>query len=93
MLALQSSALNTLSHHSPTQPPSPSCCAQLGELHDTEMWLRTKKLGDLSSNDMRQLKQRGFSDSQIARAVGSDMMTGALRCVWRAPGSWADGSE
>lgn len=25
---------------------------------------------------MRQLKRRGFSDSQIARVVGSDLMTG-----------------
>jgi carbamoyl-phosphate synthase large subunit len=52
-------------------PPTP----QLGELHDTEQWLKTKKLEEVSAHDMRQLKQRGFSDSQIARAVGSDMMT------------------
>ena len=57
---------------------------QLGELHDTEQWLKTKKLEELSAHDMRQLKQRGFSDSQIARAVGSDMMTGEHRAAgWR----------
>lgn len=54
---------------------------QLGELHDTEQWLKTKKLDELSAHDMRQLKQRGFSDSQIARAVGSDMMTGEHRAA------------
>ena len=56
--------------------PHPHRRPQLGELHEVECWLKTKALGDLSAEDMRQLKQRGFSDSQIARAVGSDMMAG-----------------
>lgn len=44
--------------------------AQLKELHDSEMWLRSQKLGDISAEDMQQLKARGFSDSQIGRLTG-----------------------
>lgn len=44
--------------------------SQLGELHRVEEWLKGKKLEDLTSVDFLQVKQRGFSDSQIARAVG-----------------------
>lgn len=62
-----------------TPPPSPALHPQLGELHEVEQWLKTKKLEELSAHDMRQVKQRGFSDSQIARAMGSDMMTGGCR--------------
>lgn len=58
----------------PPLPPPP--VPQLGELHQTELWLKTKKLSDLSAEDMRQVKQRGFSDAQIARCLGSDMMAG-----------------
>jgi hypothetical protein len=43
------------------------------------MWMRGKKLEELSAVDLLQLKKRGFSDAQIAMAVGSDMMTGELR--------------
>lgn len=44
---------------------------QLAELHETEAWLRTRRLDDLSADDLRELKRRGFSDPQIARDVGS----------------------
>ena len=47
------------------------------------MWLRGKQLAELSAVDWLQLKKRGFSDSQIARAIGSDMMTGE--------GAWVGG--
>jgi carbamoyl-phosphate synthase large subunit len=46
--------------------------SQLGELHATEEWLKTKTLEGLSAVDWREVKQRGFSDAQIARAVGAD---------------------
>ena len=48
--------------------------AQLAELYATEEWLKTQSLADLSAEDMLQIKKRGFSDSQIARAVGRDAM-------------------
>lgn len=70
----------------PTQPPHPLTCVtypltnaltisprkptQLGELHRVELWLKQKKLDDLTEMDLYELKRRGFSDSQIARAVG-----------------------
>lgn len=57
---------------------------QLGELHQTEQWLKTKKLSELSAEDMRQVKSRGFSDTQIARCLGTDMMAGEL-------GGWVSG--
>ncbi len=60
----------------PTLTP-PIHWLQLGELHEVEEWLKGKKLEDLSATDMLQVKRRGFSDAQIARAVGSDMMAGA----------------
>lgn len=37
------------------------------ELHETECWLKSKKLKDLSREDLLQLKKRGFSDAQIGR--------------------------
>lgn len=46
--------------------------AQLGELHKVDEWLKTKKLDDLTEIDFKELKQRGFSDEQIAGAVGAD---------------------
>lgn len=48
--------------------------AHMKELHDIEMWLRTKSLKELNADDMTQLKQHGFSDSQIARFTGSTFM-------------------
>lgn len=45
--------------------------SQLAELHQIETWLRGRRLTDLSPEDFRQLKRRGFSDAQIARAVGA----------------------
>jgi carbamoyl-phosphate synthase large subunit len=57
---------------------------QLGELHEVEVWLKGKKLEELSATDMLQVKRRGFSDAQIARAVGSDMM--AVRKARKALG-------
>lgn len=44
--------------------------SQFEGLHETEEWLRTRKLADLSAEDFLQTKKRGFSDPQIARAVG-----------------------
>jgi len=48
--------------------------SQLGELHRVEEWIKTKKLDDLTEVDFLQIKQRGFSDAQIGRAVGADLM-------------------
>ena len=47
--------------------------AQLHDLHTTELWLRTQTLEDLTPTDWLQLKRKGFSDSQIARATGADV--------------------
>lgn len=58
--------------------------AQLEELHRVDLWLRTRKLADLTAEELRQVKQRGFSDSQIARAVGAD--AGAVRAARKAVG-------
>lgn len=44
--------------------------AQLRELYDIQLWARTKKLTELNAEDMTSLKQKGFSDSQIARYTG-----------------------
>lgn len=44
---------------------------QLWELHQTEEWLKTLSLGDLDAENMRHLKQRGFSDVQIAKCTGA----------------------
>ena len=44
--------------------------SQFEGLHETEEYLRTRKLADLSEEDFLQTKKRGFSDPQIARAVG-----------------------
>ena len=40
-------------------------------VHDTELWLREQTLDDLSGDDWREVKSRGFSDSQVARFVGA----------------------
>ena len=45
--------------------------AQLGELHQTEAWLQTQSLDRLAAEDLLQAKRRGFSDPQIAKAVGA----------------------
>ena len=45
--------------------------AQLGELHQAEAWLTGQRLGGLSADDLAQVKRRGFSDPQIAKAVGA----------------------
>ncbi|KAK9816811.1 hypothetical protein WJX72_005323 [[Myrmecia] bisecta] len=45
--------------------------AQFVELHETEQWLKTMKLEELTYEDMLQTKKRGFSDPQIARFTGS----------------------
>ncbi len=46
--------------------------AQLRELHNTEEWMKTKKLEDFSTEDLFQIKKRGFSDPQIATATGTE---------------------
>ena len=45
--------------------------AQLWELHQAETWLKTQSLTDLRPEDLLQVKKRGFSDIQIARATGA----------------------
>lgn len=47
-----------MSHPSPRVTPA------------SQVWLKTKKLGELDAQDFQELKSRGFSDSQIARSVG-----------------------
>lgn len=42
------------------------------ELAEIEEWLTTCKLSELSADDLKQLKSKGFSDSQIARLIGGD---------------------
>lgn len=44
--------------------------AQLGELHQAEVWLKGKSLTELRPEDFLQVKKRGFSDIQIARCTG-----------------------
>ncbi|GLI71204.1 hypothetical protein VaNZ11_016323 [Volvox africanus] len=48
--------------------------AQMRELFDVSMWLKSKKLPELSAEEMTWLKQKGFSDSQISRYTGSTML-------------------
>lgn len=48
--------------------------AQLHELHETEGWIRGKKLTELSAQDMTEIKQRGYSDSQISRFTGTSLL-------------------
>ncbi len=42
----------------------------MAELHNIDVWLKGLKLSDLDKEDMLELKKKGFSDAQIARAVG-----------------------
>jgi hypothetical protein len=44
--------------------------AQLRDLYNTSMWLKTKKLGELTKDEMEGLKKKGFSDVQIGRYIG-----------------------
>ena len=44
--------------------------AQLGELHKVDEWIKTKKLEELTEVDFKEIKQRGFSDEQIAFSLG-----------------------
>ena len=44
---------------------------QLAELHQAEQWLKSKKLADISKEDLIQAKRRGFSDIQIATTTGA----------------------
>jgi carbamoyl-phosphate synthase large subunit len=48
------------------------------------MWLREQKLSKLTTEELRELKGRGFSDAQIGRLVGSSMM--AVRAHRKALG-------
>ena len=45
--------------------------SQLRELHNTENWMKTKRLGEFSAEELIQIKKRGFSDPQIATATGT----------------------
>ena len=44
--------------------------SQFAELHAAEQWLKTQTLDSISYDDLLATKQRGFSDVQIARAMG-----------------------
>ncbi|KAK9826032.1 hypothetical protein WJX74_006982 [Apatococcus lobatus] len=48
--------------------------SQLRELHTTEGWMKTKRLGEFTTEELIQIKKRGFSDPQIAAATGSQPM-------------------
>ena len=56
--------------------------SQFDGLHETEEYLRTRKLADLSEEDFLQTKKRGFSDPQIARAVGESSASCLCACIW-----------
>jgi carbamoyl-phosphate synthase large subunit len=43
----------------------------LQHIHDTELWLNEQSLDDLTADDWREVKSRGFSDAQIARCVSA----------------------
>jgi carbamoyl-phosphate synthase large subunit len=45
--------------------------AQLAELHQVEAWISSKKLADLTVTDWREIKQRGYSDAQVAQFTGA----------------------
>ena len=45
--------------------------AQFRELHNTEEFMKTKKLGEFTTEELIQIKKRGFSDPQIATATGN----------------------
>lgn len=46
--------------------------SQLHSLHEVDVWMGKHCLDDLTSEDMQEIKKRGFSDQQIADATGSD---------------------
>lgn len=46
--------------------------SQLQYLHEIDVWMKKISLEDLTSEDMLEIKKRGFSDQQIADATGSD---------------------
>ena len=48
-------------------------------LHDTELWLREQKIDNLTADDWREVKSRGFSDSQLARFMGAKWLE--VRCL------------
>uniref|UniRef100_A0A7S1SPT9 Carbamoyl phosphate synthase arginine-specific large chain, chloroplastic n=2 Tax=Tetraselmis chuii TaxID=63592 RepID=A0A7S1SPT9_9CHLO len=45
---------------------------QFADLHETDMWLQTMKMADLTKFDWEQLKRKGYSDRQIAQYLGED---------------------
>lgn len=55
-----------------------------------ELWLKQKKLEDLTEVDLHELKRRGFSDSQIARAVGECSGGGSVGMEGRGVGGVVD---
>lgn len=55
--------------------------AQMGELHQAELWLKSKSLLELRPEDWLQVKKRGFSDIQIARCTGA-----GTHCLESRPG-------
>lgn len=44
---------------------------QLSELHTIDTWLKARKLTDLDTEDLTELKKKGFSDTHIARNIGA----------------------
>ena len=52
--------------------------AQMRDLHDTEEWLRKQgSVSSIKASDWQQVKRRGFSDPQIAAALGLAAPSGA----------------
>lgn len=47
----------------------------LQNIHDTEQWLKEQTLDSLDADDWTEIKSRGFSDSQVARLIGTDAFT------------------
>ena len=44
--------------------------SQLRELHQAEQWIKSKALTDITTDELIQVKKRGFSDIQISRLTG-----------------------
>jgi carbamoyl-phosphate synthase large subunit len=48
--------------------------AQFRSLHDAQNWLQSRKLDQLTEEDLWQAKRKGFSDMQLAKFTGSSLM-------------------
>lgn len=61
--------------------------AQFRGLHQVEEWLKTCKLGDLSFDDMYEVKRKGFSDAQLARFFGEQLACNTIDSQYQTPTS------